>query len=242
MQKETGPLSSTTEKKVYKCHRCRDAGYILSTADDGTAFYSQCSCRETERYRQMLVSSGISGALRNLRFENYNAYDPQTKHAKAMAECYCSDFAKIENSRHNSICFLGQVGAGKTHLSAAILNVLFDSNIGVLYMPYRSAIMELKQNVMDERAYSSLMEKYKQARVLLIDDFAKGTCTPSDVNHMFDIINDRYLNNRPLIISSQLDIAGILDFDEAAGSRILHMCQGRIAMFSGKERNYRLRI
>lgn len=189
----------------------------------------------------MLKASGISEALRNLRFESYIPYDSQTRTAKSMAEEYCENFLSIERARRNSICFLGQVGSGKTHLSLSLLNKFIDMGVGVLYMPYRSAITELKQNVMDDEVYERLMNRYKKARVLLIDDFAKGSKSTADVNYMFDIINDRYLNNRPIILSSELDMDGIIGFDEAAGTRVIEMCKGHIAYFHGQDKNFRLR-
>lgn len=77
-------------------------------------------------------------------------------------------------------------------------------NIGVLYMPYRDIMTRLKQLVTNDTAYEKEINQYKTARVLLIDDFAKGRTTESDINVMFEIINYRYLNSKPIIISSEL--------------------------------------
>lgn len=46
-------------------------------------------------------------------------------------------------------------------------------NIAVLYMPYRETVTRIKQIITDDEAYSKEISKYKKARVLLIDDFAK---------------------------------------------------------------------
>lgn len=189
----------------------------------------------------MLKASGITENYRELRFKNYKVYNQQTNAAKAMAVDYVKQFEVIEGKRNNSVAFLGQVGAGKTHLTMAIANELYDAGIGVLYMPYRTAITELKQLILDEENYQKKISQYKMARVLLIDDFAKGNRTGADVNAMFDIINDRYLNNRPFILSSEKDIDGLLEFDEAVGSRIIEMSKGHIQLFTGAENNYRLR-
>lgn len=68
-----------------------------------------------------------------------------------------------------------------------------------------------------------------------------GKTTESDVNIMFEIINYRYLNNKPIILSSELIQDRLLDFDEAVGSRIIEMCKGRITEAKGIENNYRLK-
>ena len=80
---------------------------------------------------------------------------------------YENEFLDIENSRCNSIMFLGQVGSGKTHLSMAICNELMDRGISVVYMGYRDAITGIKQNMMDSVYYNKMMNRYKSARVLL---------------------------------------------------------------------------
>lgn len=68
-----------------------------------------------------------------------------------------------------------------------------------------------------------------------------GKVTESDVNIMFEIINYRYLNLKPIIVSSELTQSKLLDFDESVGSRIIEMCRDRIGEVKGIENNYRLR-
>lgn len=163
------------------------------------------------------------------------------KTAKDKAVSYVKSFRDIEFDRNNSIAFLGNCGSGKTHLSIAIANNLMAKNIGVLYMPYRNAVTKIKQTVTDEINYNNAIQRYKSARVLLIDDFAKGKVTEADINIMFEIINHRYLNGKPIIISSELLQEDLLKFDEAIGSRIIEMCKGRIVEIRGIENNYRLK-
>ena len=136
--------------------------------------------------------------------------------------------------------FLGQVGSGKTHLSMAICNELMDRGISVVYMGYRDAITGIKQNMMDSVYYNKMMNRYKSARVLFIDDLFKGKITDSDVNIMFELINHRYFNNLPVIISSELSVSRLLDVDEALGSRLVEMTKGRVVELRGRELNYRI--
>ena len=59
----------------------------------------------------------------------------------------------------------------------AIANSLMKKGVGVLYMPYRDNIISLKQNMMDEEYYRKSINKFKKAKVLLIDDLFKGSIT-----------------------------------------------------------------
>ena len=175
-------------------------------------------------------------------FDNYitTKRPPIVQAAKQVAQGYVRGY-----NGKNSIAFLGRVGAGKTHLCIAIANELMGRNIGVLYMQYREALTLLKQNIVrsrddEEGIYQTEVNKFKTAPVLYIDDLYKGKITDSDKNIMFEIINYRYLNGLPIMVSSEYDMDKILDFDEGVGSRIVSMCEGFIVEFKGMELNYRL--
>ena len=107
-------------------------------------------------------------------------------------------------------------------------------------MGYRDVIMRLKQNVMNEEGYEKIMSRYKNCRVLLIDDLFKGSVTASDINIVFEIVNHRYFNNLPMIISTEKKIDELLKIDEAIGSRILEMCGDYNIELNGKKLNYRI--
>ena len=136
--------------------------------------------------------------------------------------------------------FLGQVGSGKTHLSLAIANSLMNDCVGVLYMPYRDVLTRIKQSIMDKEVYESIVSRYKSAKMLLIDDLFKGSISKSDVNIMFEIVNFRYFNNLPMIISCEMGIDEILDVDEAVGSRLYEMSRDYLVKMEGKKLNYRI--
>lgn len=138
--------------------------------------------------------------------------------------------------------FLGQPGSGKTHISIALAINLLKAKANVVYMPYRDTIITIKQNILDKETYMRSLLKYKQCQVLLIDDLYKGKVSGSDVNIMFEIINYRYLNHLPVIISSELSFKEILHYDEAVGSRLYEMSKNFIVtMDKGLAKNYRLK-
>ena len=220
----------------YKCSKCRDMTFII---DDGVAI--PCECRALREAEDILRRSGISSEFRSKTFDNFNyTRDVQLMNAYRAATKYVRDFYDIEKVKNNSIMFMGQVGSGKTHLSLAIANALMDRGVGVLYMEYRDSVVRIKQNIMDQVYYHREMNRYKNCRVLLVDDLFKGSITGSDVNIMFEIINHRYFNNLPLIVSCEKGVSEILDIDEGVGSRLVEMCKGSAVEIRGKRLNYRV--
>lgn len=113
--------------------------------------------------------------------------------------------------------FLGQVGSGKTYLSIAILNVL-----------------------MDNEYYTKKIPRFKNAKVLFVYDLFKGSFSGSDVNIMFEIINHRYFNGMPVIVSCEKSVEELLKIDEAIGSRLVEMCKVSIVEIRDKRLNYRM--
>lgn len=233
---------STPPEQKYQCEKCQDTGWIECFDEQGNSYAKRCDCWAIREARRMLLQSGISEEFQNKRFKSFDTRgDKRLENAKNSAMRYVKAFSETERTRYNSIIFCGQVGAGKTHLGIAICNHLMKDGIAVAYMPYRNAITKIKQRITDEDNYDRELDKYIKARVLYIDDLLKGKITESDTNIMYEIVNYRYMNNLPLIISSELTTEGLLDFDEAIGSRIIEMCRGNIIQLTGRDLNYRLR-
>lgn len=218
----------------YECKKCNDTELIFDS-EKHTA--TPCECQESKKYKRLYEKSGITKAFSKKTFENFETNNKPNvvKQAKVTAQKFVEKY-----SHESSIAFLGQVGAGKTHLCIAIANELLKRNIGVLYMQYRDTVTNLKQNIMEEEIYQKELNKYKTATVLYIDDLFKGKLTETDINIMFEIINYRYLNELTILISSEYDAQKLIEFDEAIGSRIIEMCKGYIVQLEGMELNHRL--
>jgi DNA replication protein DnaC len=87
------------------------------------------------------------------------------------------------------------------------------------------------------------INKMQTINVLFIDDLFKGRAqpTPFQLEQMFAIINYRYMNHLPMLISSEKSIQEIIAFDEAIGSRIYEMTREYRVELKGKDLNYRTR-
>lgn len=225
----------------YECDLCKDTGFVMVKQGD-YEFAQRCQCYERRQAKRRIKASGISEEFQQKGFKDFDDRgDPRLRAAKERAQKYYQGFMENENSRHNSIILCGQVGAGKTHLGMAICNNLLNvCGVGIMYMAYRNAMTEIKQAVTDKENYGRAINPYCTARVLYIDDLLKGRVTDADLNILYELVNYRYMNNKPMVISTEKLPDELLNFDEAVGSRILEMCRGNIILFDGKELNYRL--
>jgi len=201
-----------------------------------------CECREEKKLKSQWIAAGINIEHTDQTFGNFKIWNDSSSVAKDTAIAFYNDFKRIKKDRQNSIILCGQVGSGKTHLSIALTLNFIDKKVKVVYMPYRDIITRIKQNMLDDEYYRKTLSKYQTCEVLLIDDLFKGKINETDINVMFEIINYRYLNYLPIIVSSEFTIDRLLSFDESIGSRIYEMCKNYIVeIFKNKDNNFRLR-
>ena len=224
------------------CNICDDVGFISVVDNDGHIRYRPCKCREMAKVQKIWEQSGIAVNDIDKTFKNFEPWNREVKEMKDKATSYYIQFKNIQSERCNSIMLCGNPGCGKTHLALAIANnLLKNKNIPVVYMSYRDVITKLKQNMTDEEYYKKTLSKYQNAEVLLIDDLFKGKVNDTDINIMFELINYRYLNRLPMIISTELTVDKLLSFDEAIGSRLYEMAKTYVYQIQGSNNNYRMR-
>jgi len=226
----------------YKCDKCADTGWILIPQENMQPLALACECRKIEKLKSEWRYSGINVEQSKLTFSNFEVWNQASQRTKDTAVAYCNDFDEIREGRRNSILFCGQVGGGKTHASIALALNFLKQKIRVVYMPYRDVITKIKQNMIDEEYYTKTISKYQLCEVLLIDDLFKGKINDSDINIIFEIINYRYLNFLPIIVSSEFSIDRLLAFDEGVASRIYEMSKDYVVEIEKDIRNnYRLK-
>ncbi|WP_245590479.1 ATP-binding protein [Aneurinibacillus terranovensis] len=234
----------STNHPTYECEKCQDKeGYIVR-GEDGREYWRFCECREQKKTKRMFKSSQITEEFQKLGFRNFITENrPKcVVDAYETAQDYLKYFDRFRNERKNSIALLGNPGCGKTHLLMAVSNNLMRKGVGVLYFTWVDLLNELKD---DFDLLHEKVQRMQKVDVLFIDDLFKGRKepTPFQLEQLFAIVNYRYLNHLPIMISSERDIDQICEIDEAIGSRIYEMCRDYTVLLQGsrKELNYRLR-
>lgn len=254
IMKQVHTISQNLENKpTYKCPICQDTGWIET--ENG---YKRCKCYKKEHITRLWKSFGINPATVKT-LNDYKPYDDSTKKAKKRAINYICNFENIRNTAKNSFGLFGQSGAGKSHIAIAIGAALLDRQnpVQVVYMPYIEAMRQLKANVNDDEYYLKLLTRYQRAKVLIIDDLFKDKVTngqlikdrygnkaklsDTDIKHIMPIINYRYFNKLPTIISTECTLGILTELGDALAGRILEPCDGNITVFKGAKYNYRMR-
>ncbi len=196
-----------------------------------TRTVAECSCQQQRRQEQLFKSSRITQQFRSVGFKGFitKGRPKCVRDALDIALSYYNEFEKIRDTRNNSIALLGPPGSGKTHLLMAVCNGLLRREIGVHYFPWVEGFGELKDNL-DE--LEARLEVMRQVDVLFIDDLFKGRSVPTDfqLEQLFSVVNYRYLECKPMLISSERDIDAICAIDEGVGRRIWERAKGHRAI------------
>lgn len=217
------------------CPICGGMGYIVRRGENGELFSRECKCEVIRQSRRRIQRSGLANLLDSYTFERFQMPEPWQQTVKITAEKYLTACS-------GKWFFIGgSPGTGKTHICTAICGKLMDAGIPVRYVQWRGDIPSIKAKINDPEAYRNAIQPLKTIRALYIDDFLKGSITDGDKNVAFDILNARYNDPSAItIISTEMPIDKILEWDEAIGSRIAERSKGYTLNLRGKQ-NWRLR-
>ena len=232
----------------YNSDKCKNKGFVAIPIKTDFGYWTEamkpCECQTARRNLAHLKNSGLENIVKKYTFANYKIDQAWQSNIKNKA----LSFIKKENGGWFFIG--GSSGAGKTHICTAICSHYLDQGQEVRYMMWREDIERLKANKMDAEVYAEMMDKFKNVPVLYIDDlFKTGKAdtlqkpTPADINTAFELLNYRY--NKPdliTIISSESQIADLINIDEAIAGRIKERCGDYLINIKpDKTKNYRLR-
>ena len=235
------------EKDGYNCSLCRNKGYIVKLVELERGGYSHtmadCKCSEIRRSIKRMKKSGLKDIIKDYTFDKFDATEAWQQAVKSAALDYTKE-------KKGWFFIGGQSGCGKTHLCTAICREFLLNGKRVVYLLWRDDIAKLKALAMEPEQREAMINRFKQAEVLYIDDLFKTGKAPdgseqkptsADINTAFEIINYRYNNPELLtVISSEWDIDGLLDFDEATGGRIFERAKS-FNIAKDRSRNYRTR-
>ena len=229
----------------YNCKACRNKGVIMDLVEDNGKLWprsADCKCVATRNAISRMKRSGLKNIITEYTFDKYEAGEAWQSTIKAAAVAYAKE-------PEGWFFVGGQSGSGKTHICTAICREFLLGGKAVIYMLWRDDVVKIKGAVNDHDDYTSLIESYKKAEVLYIDDLfktgkapdgAKQRPTGADVNVAFEILNYRYNAKLPTVISSECTIADLLDIDEAVGGRIVETAKV-FSLKPDRSRNYRLK-
>jgi len=182
-----------------------------------------------ERYQAQAqyVRQYLGARFSNRTFETFK--DDENKEAKEKCLKYRNTY---KDKDKNGLLIVGSYGTGKTHLAAAIANDLIDEGIPIMFDTFGGYLQKLKNEFDSKKKYC--LENMKKIPVLFIDDIGKEKQTDWTESVLFDVINSRYEDMLPVVITSNYigkELEELLG--SATYSRLFEMCT--CVMMKGKD-------
>jgi DNA replication protein DnaC len=226
MQNDTptasSPNSSTEIEGLVKtlgdpnCPHCGGAGYVrmdLPLGHEKFGKLESCVCRAknvAEGARNRLFVLSNLDRLSHLTFENFSASGNKKakfmtpQEAESLHEAFeiSEKFAKLQTGW---LLLEGGYGCGKTHLAAAIANYSVNHGIPTLFITVPDLLDSLRFAYDDpETTFEQRFEEIRNANLLIMDDFGTQNATGWAQEKLFQIINYRYTNKLPTVITTNL--------------------------------------
>lgn len=176
---------------------------------------AQAIAEEQEQKRRkieaILGKSGIKKRYLSRSFENFIVNDVNRK-AYEIAKSYVDNWQENKD-KGEGLYFEGTCGTGKTHLAVAIAMKLINQGVPVICKTSIDLLASIKQSYERDSTVNEedVIEAYNTIDLLVIDDLGKERATEWSVPILYRIINDRYENMLPTVITTNYNTDDLID-------------------------------
>ena len=190
---------------------------------------------EKAKIDRLFEMSKMGERFKTRTFDNF-IVNSENKKSLEIAKGFVENFEQAKASGLG-IMFVGNYGAGKTHLACGIAIELIKKGIPVIYGTAITLLFKIKQTYGEEVKTSEwdLLDLYSTVDLLIIDDLGKEKPSEWVLEKLYHIINQRYENLKPTIITTNYDDVTLINrlstasnssTAEAIVSRLNEMCTG----------------
>jgi DNA replication protein DnaC len=195
------------------CPYCHGLGYLRADVPIGDPAFGKlqvCVCRRgrvASAVRDRLFAISHLEELKQLTFDTFKA-----RGRKGLVEMQANSLEMAYNqSRHYAesldgwLLLQGGYGTGKTHLAAAIANYAVGLGVPTLFLTVPDLLDSLRFSYAgDDTSFEERFTDIRNAKLLILDDFGTQNATPWAQEKLFQIVNYRYINRLPTVITTNL--------------------------------------
>lgn len=150
------------------------------------------------RLDEMRKEAFSNGIMKDWTFEND---DGDNEKITNIARKYVDNFLELSREGRG-LLFYGDVGHGKTYTACEIANALIDKGIPCHVTNFAN-ILNILQGTFDKYEYLDELQRYE---LLVIDDLGIERATGFAKEQIYNVINARYLSNKPMIITTNMPL------------------------------------
>jgi len=210
---------------THKCAACRDTGFVDNKL---------CRCFSDKLVERFYSLSNVS---KNIAHENFDTFSFDYYSAEDCGQ----GLSPYENMRINhaaalnfaarfpdvpaNLLLYGDAGLGKTFLCNCIAREILNKGHLVIYVTAPQLFKKIEDRRFggDEAEYSDTqLDLIYEADLLIIDDLGSEFGTVVTKSELFNILNSRLLEKKPMVISTNLAFENFRDtYSDRVYSRVL---------------------
>ena len=198
------------------CPKCLGLGYVRADLPVDHPDFGKlqvCSCRSDELSqltRSKLYAFSQLEELRDLTFDNFKPRGHiglGEQQANSLESAF-NQAKRFSQDKNTPWLFLhGKFGCGKTHLAAAIANVSVEKGTQTLFITVPDLLDILRFSYSNsETTFEERFEEIRKSPLLILDDFGTQNATSWAQEKLFQIINFRYINKLPMVVTTNLEL------------------------------------
>lgn len=200
---EANDLDESLLEPTVICSKCGGSGYH-------GAIMCECLqelCRQ-EQKKELSSLLGGKETFESFRLDYYSTEpDPNfgvsPRQLMQLTFQHCRRYARDFSRKSPSLLFTGGPGLGKTFLSACIARTVADSGFSVVYDTAGKLFSDFEAAKFGGRS-EDLTIKYLACDLLIIDDLGTEMTTQFTQSVLYQVINTRLMEEKPVIISTNL--------------------------------------
>jgi len=101
----------------------------------------------------------------------------------------------------------GPFGSGKTHLAAAVANEAVEIGVPTVFLTVPDLLDTLRATFdAEDTSFEEAFDRLRNAPLLVLDDFGTHNATEWAQEKLFQILNHRYVNHLPLVVTMNLPL------------------------------------
>lgn len=159
-----------------------------------------------------LARATIPRKLRYCSFDTYVTTTPEQQHALDVCRSFADQFDYMRDSG-GVLILAGNTGTGKGHLAASIAMSVLAREMTATYATVQDIVLMLRAGWTNRNEPSELevLRMLTRVDLLVIDEAGVQFGSDAERNHLYAVIDGRYREQLPMILTTNLSAAELLD-------------------------------
>ena len=195
----------------YSCEKCEDRGF-----SEGRL----CDCVKKRACELSFAALNLKAPLADCGFDRFSLdyYNGDARPAMQTVVEYCRRYAENFEPGCGNLLLLGRTGLGKTHLSLAIAKEVITKGFSVIYGSALNVLHQVEREHFGREENGNTMDRLCGCDLLILDDLGAEYASPFITSAVYNVINTRLLEKKPLVISTNLSPA---ELERRYGERVV---------------------